>query len=275
MNLTFKFIFFITFANVGCSSVFYYPVREDLFPMEKLQNPPESIRIPVEKNESVEAWYFHAKRVAPKGILVQFHGNGANQSSHFAHFYAAIKDGYDLLTFDYRGYGRSDGKRATPAGTVLDGIAVLKWVKENRPHLPLVVIGQSLGGAVLMRTLEELGPNFKVDLLVLDSTFASYRSAARRVMQKNWITWLLQPLAWLIVDNSMEAKSKINQLGSYPKLVVHGTADRVVDYRLGEEVFSLLPEPKEFWSIEGADHTQYFPGGWPRLLQSFLKNSTK
>src|SRR5262249_1447782 len=140
---------------------------------------PTDYFVPTADGENLHVWRFEPEKPAAKrAVWVQFHGNAENQTSHFANLFPAVQNGYDLVTFDYRGYGQSTGI-PSPAGTVEDGKTILRWVKKNYPDLPIVVFGQSLGGAIAMRTLEDLGNEVPIQFLVLDSTFGSYRAAGR------------------------------------------------------------------------------------------------
>lgn len=206
---------------------------------------------------NLHLWQFRAKaKGAPKAVLLQLHGNAQNMTSHFSLMYPLVGYGYDLVSFDYRGYGKSTGE-PSPHGVVEDTKTLLRWLKVNYPNTPIVVVAHSIGGAIAARALIELKNEVPIQLLVLDSTFSSYRSIARAAMSRSWVTWPLQPVAWLIVDNSKAPKGQLDQLGPYKKIVVHGTNDRVVEHRFGEEIFNDLSEPKEFWSIPKGEHIDF------------------
>jgi len=243
----------------GCQSVFFYPNDFEYAAADKLRPAPESITFAAEDGTPLHGWYFHAPG-RPKGRIVQFHGNAQNLTAHFRFLRHAARAGYDHFVFDYRGYGKSPGV-PTPARAVADGRAALRWLAARNSAgakpLPLIVLGQSLGGAVALRALADLQGEVSVRLLVLDSTFASYRSAARGVVAQSWLTWWLQPVAWSIVDNSAAPPRDLSKIGVGRTLVVHGELDRTIPARLGRAVFERLPEPKEFWLVPGGTHTDF------------------
>lgn len=219
----------------------------------------------------LEGWYFKTKNKTPKGFIVHFHGNAQNVSTHFSYLWQATEVGYDYFVFDYRGFGKSQGA-PTPKGVVMDGLKALEWSTEKmkeRKITSLVMFCQSLGGAICMRSLASR-PDLNPDALVIDSSFSSYRSVARTVAQSSWILWLLQPVAWLIVDNSEAPQEQLPTLRAKNFLVVHGDADQVVNYRHGKKIFNLLPEPKEFWSIPSGTHTDFlFVDQWKYRIQFY------
>ena len=249
------FITIVSCALPSCYSVFYYPNAYEYADAEKLRPAPESLTFKSEDGTELHGWYFHA---APpvRGRILHFHGNAQNLSAHFRFLRHAPQSGFDHFIFDYRGYGKSAG-RPKPLEVVADARAALRFVNGLEPRRPLMVLGQSLGGAIALRALCDLGGEVPVRLLALDSTFMNYRSVARRVLAQNWITWPFQPLAWSIVDNSAAPPADLRGLKVDRALVVHGRADRTVPFALGEKVFEALPEPKEMWSVPEGGHTDF------------------
>lgn len=49
----------------------------------------------------------------------------------------------------------------------------------------------------------------------------------------------------------------INSVMFHPKLFFHGTADGVIPYAHGKELFACAAEPKEFVTIEGGNHNDF------------------
>lgn len=243
----------------GCSSMLYYPTQQRYFEPERLGLKVEDLWIPSADGERLHGWYFRAETEKnPKALVVFFHGNAENLTSHFASLAWLPSHGFDYFIFDYRGYGQSSGK-ATPENTVMDGMQVMRAMRSRVPKgVPLVVFGQSLGGAVALRALIELKHEISVALVVVDSSFGSYRSAARRMLSKNWLTWIFQPLGLLLMSDAWAPGKRVSELAPTPLVVMHGDEDRVIDYRLGEKLFEDAGEPKEFWKVEGGAHTDGF-----------------
>ena len=235
----------------------YYPTRHEHVDRKLMPIKPEDMTITSADGTKLHAWRFKSalKKSSPC-VILQFHGNAQNLSTHFYSFYTAPSQGYDYVTFDYRGYGSSEGK-PSPKGTLEDGHAALRSVHALYPGRPIVVVGQSLGGAVALRTVADLKDEIPVRLVVVDSTFSSYRSVARRTLAHSWLTWLFQPLGWLTMSDEYAPKGRIKNLSPIPLVVIHGTKDRAVDYELGREVFVEASEPKEFWEIPDGNHIDF------------------
>lgn len=249
----------------ACSNLLYYPEPE------LVKNPalqalePQDVAIPTEAKLSLHGWIFEPKKARKDApLVVFFHGNAGNVSYNTPAFSWLVEAGYPLLTVDYRGYGKSPGE-PSPRATVEDALATLEWASQQSKR-PLVVIGQSLGGVISLRALQDW-PHTKerVKLILIDSSFYSYQSAGRYVLKQNWITWPFQPFAYLLLNDKWAPKpKKLCELSPVPLVVIHGDADFVVNTQLGQDVFDAACEPKEFWAIPGGKHTDAF---WRKELK--------
>lgn len=240
----------------GCSSFYYFPSKKVLVFRDKMPLAPEDVYFQSEDGTRLHGWYFAPlNRAEPKAVIVQFHGNAQNLTTHFFNLYEAPSRGIAYLSFDYRGYGESAGK-PSPAGVVMDGIAAIRWMHSRHSQAPLVVVGQSLGGAIAFRSVNKIKNEIPISLMMVDSTFADYRTQARSLFSRSFVTFLFQPLAWLLADNSESPKGDIPEIAPIPLIVMHGTKDSVVAEAMGREVFDRAKEPKEFWDIPNADHLQ-------------------
>ena len=255
-----KFVFaaMAAFMLTGCSSLLYYPTHVKYVNERKLPIPPKEVHFSSAHNKDLVAWFFQSPIKPAKGAIIFFHGNGQNLSAHFSTLYWIVKKGYDLFIFDYPGYGITPGQ-STPKNTVEAGLAAVKWVHEKLPRTPLAVYAQSLGGAVGMRTLEELNGQPPICLLVLESTFDSYHAVARDALASTVWTWIFQPFAYVLISDSWSPKDEMSRL-TMPKIVMHSKQDPVIRYQRGRDVFNDLPEPKVFWEVKGVEHAGGFYG---------------
>lgn len=251
----------------SCSGLFYYPDRYLHVDLKKVDPAPEDVNFEV-AGEKINGWYFrHASKEKTKAVILFYHGNGQNVSAQFAFLHWILKYPYDFLIFDYEGYGKSTGT-PSPEHTARDGAAALDWLHKRNPKLPIIVFGQSLGGAVAMRNVIDLKDKYPLRLLILDSTFPSYRSIARKKMAEAWFLWPLQWLGYLVMSDGYAARGEIGKISPLPMVVIHGDADQVVPYSCGEEIFAEAGQPKEFWKIDGGLHTDLFEH--PGIKEKFV-----
>jgi len=116
------------------------------------------------------------------GTIIYFHGNYGNLTYYFKQIYWLPSYGFNLFTFDYRGYGRSGG---TPdrSGIYEDCVAAIEYMISRRDidNGKIFVFAQSLGGANAITTIAN--NDFSgIGAIALEGTFYSYRTEARDIM---------------------------------------------------------------------------------------------
>lgn len=247
-------------SALACNSLFYHPDALKYTLPEQLTEKYEELRIPVgTRGEALHAWHLHTGQKGKKGIIVHFHGNAQNMSAHVQFVWWLLFEGYDLITFDYRGYGQSDGK-ANRENTVEDAQAILTAVAKRAQGHPVFIVAQSLGGAVAVAALQQQS-NHKFNALVLESSFHSYRSLAQRKLGGFFLTWALQwPLSFLVTDTHSPSVSSTAL--NIPTLLIHGSEDPVVPYQEGLELAHFIQSnnkgPTFFRTELGSQHTSCF-----------------
>ena len=273
------FILSTLLLTTGCTSVFYQPDKVLHYRPEAFHLHYEDVRFKSADGTHLVGWFFPADgydKKNVKGTIVQFHGNGENISTHYLSLVWLVKEGYQLFVFDYRGYGASEGS-SDADGVNADGQAGLKKALEFHARLgnqktkpKFIVFAQSLGGAIGLKAVEAVQP--QLDLMVLDSTFLSYKKMARKKLAQSVFTWLFSPLGWLLVSDRYQAEDALKKLKTRT-LVIHDKRDPIVPYELGEEVFKLAPEPKTFWTLDNAEHIGIFSNPndeWRNKFKTFL-----
>lgn len=238
--------------------MFYQPSPDLFVSPERVKVEAKEINLVSADGTKLWAWHLKLQQresFKPKALLLFFHGNAQNMSAHYLNTIWLLKQGLEVIVFSYRGYGKSEGK-PSPEGTVMDGLAALEYsyhlAKEE--NIPLAVWGQSLGGAIAMQSLIEFKRGSKqVQAAIIDSSFLSYKREAQYVLKKKWFTWPFQWLAYLLVSDAVAPK-EIQELAPTPLLVIHGESDKVVDYKLGKNIFEQAGQPKEFLSIPQGEH---------------------
>ena len=202
--------------------------------------------------------------------LIWFHGNAGNISHRIDNLLMVRRKlGVNVFIFDYRGYGRSEG-RASEAGTYLDAEAALEFVSSRRDVDPalgekVVIFGRSLGCAVAV----EMATRHDVHAVILESPFTSIRAVAKRAYP-----YLPTGLLIGLVQARYDSLSKIKNVHS-PLMVLHGDTDEIVPIDLARDLFGAANEPKRFYTIEGAGHNDtYVAGGdaYFEALRRFLED---
>lgn len=250
----------------GCGHVFFYPDRALFYPPEQQGLHPETFFITTDDGVKLHSWLFSARKIPRKGMVVQFHGNGENLSSHYLSVVWLIDQGYDVFTFDYRGYGVSEGE-PDPEGAYHDGIAALRTsldLNAKRGKGQYLIFGQSLGGLIALRTWTDLNRQTEGSLLVLESTFSSYKEMAQGKLASFWLTWPFSPLGRLLVSDRFASAQALPNLKTQ-LIVIHDEKDPIVPFHFGKEIADHAPASvaHEFWFEAKGRHVGYFASDSP------------
>jgi uncharacterized protein len=239
----------------GCSpqNLFYYPNRNLYGDPSAMGIPYETVQYPSLNGKKLWAIYIPTDQ-PPKGTIVHFHGNFGNVSNHFPLSIFLVKNGFDVIAFDYQGYGASEG-RPTPKNTLEDGIATIRYAQQRsrHPKAGVGVFGQSLGGAVgVVTTAKE--PLVKA--AVIEAAFASYSSMAQTALRRSAWTWIFSWIAPVFLSHRYDAEDYVDQISPRPVLFIHGDKDKVVPMTMSEKLYQKAREPKQLWIMKGAGHLE-------------------
>jgi fermentation-respiration switch protein FrsA (DUF1100 family) len=203
------------------------------------------------------------------------HGNAGNISHRLDKLEKFHALGANVLIFDYRGYGQSDG-HPSELGTYQDADSAYQWLVkrealsvENDAGNPLhasrstprvVFYGESLGCAVAV----EMAVRHPGAGLILESPFTSTVAMAKRIFP-----WL--PVKW-IVRYRYDNLSKIPKI-KMPVLILHSPQDEIVPFAMGRQLFNAAPPPKQFLELTGDHNDGYADSGdiYLRGIAAFLK----
>ncbi len=217
------------------------------FPDRVMPPPPAGVAerwITTEDGVRLHAWFAPAAgRPDRPPVLVWSHGNGGNVANRADVIQALAARGIDVLAYDYRGYGKSEGRPSEP-GVYADARAAYDS-ERARGVAPerIVCFGESLGGAVSIALALER-PCAGVAVV---STFTSLRDVA---------SVHYGPLA-VLASGRFDSLSRLAKL-AVPLFVAHGDQDEIVPFALGERLFAVANEPKRFFRATGAAHNDVF-----------------
>lgn len=200
----------------------------------------EDVWLTTSDDVRIHGWKIRAPREA-RWVTLYLHGNAGNLTHRVDHMELIPQAGSDLLLIDYRGYGKSEGK-PTEQGIYRDADAAYEYlIAAGYQPEQVVVYGESLGTAAAV----DLASRNPCAGVVLEAPFPSAAAVAG---------YLLPLLGPLVASGRLETAAKLADVDA-PVLVIHGTRDQVINYELGQQVFDAASEPKQFWSVEGAHHS--------------------
>jgi fermentation-respiration switch protein FrsA (DUF1100 family) len=236
----------------------YHPSRTQVSPDEVGLTGAQVVNLALQPGERLTAWYSPAQGNKP--TLLFFHGNAgdiAGRAERFAYYQDA---GFGVMFLSYRGYGTSTGS-PSEAGLISDANAAYDWlIKQDIPASKIALVGVSLGTGVAV----QLAAHRPVAAMALEAPFTSTADVARL---SYW--WL--PVGLLMKDQfrSMGFLKNVH----VPLLVMHGTDDRLIPLRMGEQLYAAANEPKEFVAISNGTHGSIFSEQvWQREIDFFNRH---
>lgn len=205
----------------------------------------------------LHGWWMPTKRA--RGTVLFCHGNAGNLTSQIAAYRYLHRFRVNVLGFDYRGYGRSEG-RPSEAGVLADARAAHDVLRERFDVDPsrLVIYGHSLGGAVAV----DCALHRPAAGLVVQSSFTDTREVARE-------RFGALPVHWMALRR-FRSIDKVREL-ELPKLIIHGTEDGTIDHSIGERLFAAAAEPKQWVSVPRAGHSDVHRHGGLALRRALGK----
>jgi fermentation-respiration switch protein FrsA (DUF1100 family) len=212
----------------------------------------DGVLVRVMTADSVElvGWYLPPSPAPPEGRrapgLIWFYGNMETVAAMAPVLREFRPPGTAMLVLDYRGYGASGGS-PTEAGVYRDAEAAWDFLGAQPGVDPsrIAVYGRSVGSVPALY----LATSRPVGAVILDSPFTSARE-----MQRVHYAWLPPFIMRLSLDNLSRARNL-----SAPLLVVHGSADRIAPFAMGQAVAQA--GRGELVRIEGGGHNDTYDMG--------------
>lgn len=171
------------------------------------------------------------------------HGNTGNITFPAWHYEFLIACNLNFFTYDYPGYGKSDGE---PCERSLyeSGLSVFKFAKQRFGFQAnkLIYFGLSLGAAVSIELASQCGGGG----MIMESPFTSARDMGRYIMPR-------LPL-YFLVKEKFRNREKIGKL-SMPILILHGRRDKTTPVYMSEQLVTCAKERAELYIVEDAGHT--------------------
>ena len=207
--------------------------------------PFEELELKTEDGGSINAIYF--KVPSSRGVVYYLKGNSRSIKGWGKFAKDFLSNGYDFIMFDYRGFGKSTGKR-TQRKLFTDAQMMYKWLNERYSEDKIIVYGRSLGSGIAARIASWNQPK----MLILDSPYLSFYHNVRRFM-----FWT--PLKWILrydIRTDIYLKSV-----SCPVHIIHGTSDRLIPYKQSQQLKTMYPDKITLIEIDGGHHNdlQNFP----------------
>ena len=198
----------------------------------------QSVIFKSSNGNKLNGWMLKPKNVNIIGTILHFHGSGGNLLYHHKAISPLTKFGFQIFTFDYSGFGYSEGK-STRVSIVEDAHSAFEYTinREDVKQTKIMLYGQSYG--VHLATIVGIKQQSEIEGMILEAGFSSHRDVAVYTI----------PVIGNIVKQGISTKNEIKKFKK-PLLIIHSKEDKKVPYYMGEKIFKNANEPKEFYEVD-------------------------
>ena len=181
----------------------------------------------------------HFKVPNSRGLVYYFKGNSRSIKGWGKFASQFVGNGYDFFVMDYRGFGKSKGKR-TEQKLYSDSQHIYRYLQKSYPEDKIIIYGRSLGSGIAARIASWNNPS----MLILDSPYYSFYENARR-----WAFML--PLS-LILRYKIRTDQFLKNI-DIPVYLIHGANDRLIPIKHSHKLVAMNSE-FDLTVIDGAGH---------------------
>ena len=182
----------------------------------------------------------HFYREKPKGLILYFHGNSRSIKGWAKYARDFYRYDYDVLLVDYRGFGKSTGKRDEKKMLQDMQFIYASLLKEYAEH-HLIVYGRSMGSGFAAKIASDNKPRY----LILDAPYYNFRKVVERFIPVLPVRWVLR--------YHLRTDKWIRHVNCHT-YILHGTNDWLIPIRHSEKLQSLNPNKITLIRIEGGKH---------------------
>jgi pimeloyl-ACP methyl ester carboxylesterase len=212
----------------------------------------------------LRGWLFRG-RGQRRGTLVYLHGSADNRASGLSIADRFLKRGFDVLAYDSRAHGESEGEACTYGYYEK---ADLRKALDLLPVRPIVVLGVSLGGAVALQAAAE---EPRIAALVAVATFSDLRTVATErapfIATRGDVEAAFR-LAERQANFEVDATSPLRAAARIrvPVLLVHGELDHETAPEHSRRILAALKGDKRLLLVPGAGHNDALgPEVWKEI----------
>jgi len=237
---------YILLAYVGLVLLAYLIQEKFIFKPEKLAAdfkykydiPFTELNFDVEPGVRINGLHFY--REDPKGLILYFHGNTRSIKGWAKYSSDFYRYGYDVVLVDYRGFGKSTGRRSEHE--MLDDMQfVYMKLKEQFNEQHLIVYGRSLGCGFAAKVASDNHPRF----LILDAPFYSFTKVVERFLP-------IIPVR-LVLRYHLRVDIWVQKVTCHV-YILHGTRDWLIPIKNSIALQALNPEKITLIRIHGGKH---------------------
>ncbi len=244
-------LLYIAIGYLVVAAIVYLVQERFIFKPEKLPQdfeykydaPFEELFFDIAPGIRINGLHFFCKE--PKGVILYLHGNSRSIKGWAKYAKDFYRYQYDVVLVDYRGFGKSTGKRSEKE-MLADIQFVYETLKEKHQEHDILVYGRSLGSGFATKIAADNTPRY----LILDAPYFSFLKVMERftpfLPHRILLRYHLRTDKWI---------RKVN-CHTY---IIHGTSDKLIPIRHSIELQKINPHKITLIRIHGGGHNN-LPG---------------
>ncbi len=247
MHLWLKILIVVVAIYIAISITLYYLQEYFLFKPEKL---PADFQF-LYDNQLVEEYNIetrdgaiinglHFKVDNPKGVVLYLKGNSKSIKGWGKFAVDFTRNNYDVIMVDYRGFGKSTGKRSQKA-IKHDIQYIYNKIRERVSEQYIILYGRSLGSGFATKLASMNNPK----MLILDAPYYSLTHVTGRYMP-------FMPLS-LILRYPMPTYKWLKYVNC-PIRIIHGTQDKLIPFKSSVKLSQIKPKQTRLYPVIGGGH---------------------
>ena len=242
LKITVYVVLFLLVIRYLERNTLYYPMKEIVTTPGIVGLDYEEVYFKTDDNKRLHGWFIPNDDA--RFTIIFTHGNAGNISHRIEKIDMLHRLGLGIFIFDYRGYGKSEG-RPSEKGLYKDVEAAYKYLTKKRgiSGEDIIAYGESMGGVVAIH----LAHKANVRAVITEEAFTSIRDMARTAYPF---------LPHFIFSSRFDALPKIKDVEA-AKLIIHSIGDEIVPFRMGKRLFEAAGPPKKFLELRGSHNTAF------------------
>lgn len=224
MRLLKKIIFLPVLLYLGLCGLVYFKQKSMLFPTDLAQPVPANWQATA--GDSATQAFINSRcgkinvvqwRIKQaKGTIMMFHGNGESLASVNDYAYAFHNLGYNLMTWDYAGYGQSTACWFSQDDLLADAESAYQWLASQEKPEKIVIFGYSLGTGIALSVAAQHQQNPVFLVAGYDSLTEVAKDGMPAVIPVSWLMrYPLDTANWV-------------QAIKQPIYMIHGEDDQLI-----------------------------------------------
>lgn len=239
-----------------------------------------ALTIPCDNGVRLGAWYCPGSSDSP--LVILFHGYAGEKTGTLREASAFLELGLSVLLVDFRGSGDSSESYTTIGYREAEDVAAaVAYARANLPHPRVILYGQSMGAAAVLRAVDACG--VRPDAIIVEAVFDRMLHTVRHRFEAMGFPPF--PGAELLVfwggvqagfNGFGHDPAKYASAVTCPILFLHGSDDPRARVEEARRVFAAVPGSKQFEEFPALGHepsSSRYPERWRAVVSQLLAHA--